>query len=251
MGVDGATAQTENDEIECDNNVHRVSSHVEQTSQVVEGPWAAAARQHSFASPVSIQGAGLHGTAGGMGVIEGYTDDMLKNHLIKVKDALGLCMICPPCWINSLDARHRFDCCPDIAKTYALVGSKFGTWLRGLVDLPQWTCCSCCLPQVGPSSPLSVQSMMFAQLPGVHVNLNKERGSCEMHDFIRPLLFALWDSSEWNCAMLEAFGLSRWISQREFATWLMEEADRRDKLLNMHVVALWAYAKREGERWYG
>jgi hypothetical protein len=71
-----------------------------------------------------------------------------------------------------------------------------------------------------------------------------------MQDFIRLLLFALWDSSAWNCAMLEAFCLSTWISQGEFVTWLTQEADHRDELLNMHVVALWAYAMRAGEGWY-
>ena len=248
-GVDRATTQTQSDEMEWDNDVHPISSQVEQTPQVAESSWAVAARQHSFASPVSTQGAASHGTTGSMRIIQDCADDALKNHFIKMKGSLGLRVICPPCWINSRDAMHKFDRCPDTAKAYVLVGSKFSTW-KGLVDLPQWTCYSCCLPQVCPFSPLSVHSVTFSQLPGVHPNLNKGKGSCEMQDFIRPLLFALWDSSAWNCVMLDAFGLSHWISQQDFATWLTREVDRRDKLLNMHVVALWAYATHAGKRWY-
>lgn len=48
--------------------------------------------------------------------------------------------------------------------------------------------------------------------------------------------------------MLEAFDLSHWISQQEFATWLTQEVNYPEKLLNMHVVALWAYAICTGER---
>lgn len=248
-GVDRAPAQTQNDEMEWDSDIHHISLQVEQTPQVAESFGATAARQDSFASPVLSQGAALHGTTGSMRIIQGYADDTLKNHFVKMKDALGLCIICPPCWINSQDARHKFDRCPNIAKAYVLVGSKFSTW-KGFVELPQWTCYSCCLPQVGSFSPLSVHSVTLYQLPGVHPNSNKGKGTCEVQDFIRPLLFALWDSSRWNCAMLEAFGLSCWISQQEFATWLTQEVDRRENLLNMHVVAWWAYAMRTGERWY-
>jgi len=50
--------------------------------------------------------------------------------------------------------------------------------------------------------------------------------------------------------MLEAFCLPTWISLGEFATWLTQEAGHWDELLNMHVVALWAYAMRAGEGWY-
>ena len=50
--------------------------------------------------------------------------------------------------------------------------------------------------------------------------------------------------------MLKAFCLPTWISEGEFATWLTQEADHQDELLNMHVVALWAYAIRAGEGWY-
>lgn len=148
-GIEGATAQTQNDEMEWVDDVRHTSSHVEQTPQVAESSWTTAARRHSFASPVLSQSAASHGTSGSMKILQGYTDETLKNHIVKMKDALGLCSVCPPCWINSLNAMHKFDRCPNIAKAYVLVGSKFSTW-KELLNLPQWTCYDCCHSQVGP-----------------------------------------------------------------------------------------------------
>ena len=123
--VGGAHAPTQNDEMEWDKDVHHIPLHMDQASQVAESSRAAAARQHPFASSDSTPGVASHGTAGSIRIIRGYTDDTLKDHLIKLKDALGLRTRCPPCWISSLEAMHNFDHCPD--------RSKFSTW-KGLVE---------------------------------------------------------------------------------------------------------------------
>ena len=139
MDIGGAPAQTQNDEMVLDNNIHHNSLYMDQTSQVAETSRARVC-WHFYASPGSTQVVASHGDAGSMGIIQGYTNNTLRDHLVKLKDVLGLPTRCPTCWINFLEPMHNFDHCPE--------KSKFSSW-KGLVDPPQRTCCMCCLPQVG------------------------------------------------------------------------------------------------------
>jgi hypothetical protein len=82
----------------------------------------------------------------------------------------------------------------------------------------------------------------------MHPMPDKTRNQC--YDVLRPLLFAIWDSSALKSSVCEVFKLSSEIIQIDFSIWLRNLATGRVKILNMHFVALWIYAGRTGQTWY-
>lgn len=73
----------------------------------------------------------------------------------------------------------------------------------------------------------------------------KKGERCSDPDFIRPLLFSLWDSIASRIPFLEAFKLSADMNMDQFSGWL-EKKPEPGKFLNLHFVVMWVHARVQG-----
>lgn len=53
----------------------------------------------------------------------------------------------------------------------------------------------------------------------------------------------MWDEDRSRHAVVEAFKLDEDISERAFIAWLTAKSTASSKILNIHLLALWVYAR--------
>jgi hypothetical protein len=75
------------------------------------------------------------------------SENMLKDHLVKIRNLLNNRDICAPCWVHRLSHSHNIINCAQVAVGYQLDRSKYRTW-KSKLNMPNGHCYSCCFPQV-------------------------------------------------------------------------------------------------------